>query len=50
MLHPQAQALLRTMKERGVPPTHTLTPQLAREARAMSQSDTTVLRSRRTRQ
>jgi len=41
MLHPQAQALLRTMKERGVPPTHTLTPQLAREAytmrRALSQ-------------
>jgi acetyl esterase len=31
MLHPQAQALLRLMEERGVPPTHTLTPQQARD-------------------
>jgi acetyl esterase len=31
MLHPQAQALLRLMEERGVPPTHTLTPPEARE-------------------
>jgi hypothetical protein len=30
MLHPQAQALLRLMEERGVPPTHTLTPEEAR--------------------
>lgn len=31
MLHPQAQALLRLMQEKGVPPTHTLTPTEARE-------------------
>ncbi|MEY4750104.1 MAG: hypothetical protein RIQ60_2318 [Pseudomonadota bacterium] len=30
MLHPQARALLDLMVERGVPPTHTLTPQQAR--------------------
>lgn len=30
MLHPQAQALLRLMEEKGVPPTHTLTPVEAR--------------------
>lgn len=30
MLHPQAQALLRLMEERGVPPTHTLAPADAR--------------------
>jgi acetyl esterase len=30
MLHPQAQALLRLMAEKGVPPTHTLTPAQAR--------------------
>ena len=30
MLHPQAQALLRLMEEKGVPPTHTLTPADAR--------------------
>ena len=30
MLHPQAEALLNLMVERGVPPTHTLTPQEAR--------------------
>ena len=30
MLHPQARALLRLMEERGVPPTHTLTPADAR--------------------
>jgi acetyl esterase len=32
MLHPQAQALLKLIEERGVPPTHTLTPA---DARAM---------------
>ena len=32
MLHPQAQALLRLMEERGVPPTHTLAPPQARAA------------------
>lgn len=31
MLHPHAQALLRLMQEKGVPPTHTLTPVEARE-------------------
>jgi acetyl esterase len=31
MLHPQAQALLRLMEERGVPATHTLSPREARE-------------------
>jgi acetyl esterase len=30
MLHPQARALLRLIEERGVPPTHTLSPQQAR--------------------
>ena len=30
MLHPQARALLDLMVERGVPPTHTLTPAEAR--------------------
>src|SRR3954454_8121098 len=30
MLHPQAQALLRLIEEKGVPPTHTLTPAQAR--------------------
>jgi len=30
MLHPQAQALMRLLQERGVPPTHTLTPADAR--------------------
>lgn len=30
MLHPQAQALLRLMEEKGVPPTHTLAPAQAR--------------------
>ena len=30
MLHPQTQALLDLMIERGVPPTHTLTPAEAR--------------------
>lgn len=32
MLHPQARALLRLMEEKGVPPTHTLTPAAARAA------------------
>ena len=31
MLHPQAQALLRLIAEKGIPPTHTLTPAQARE-------------------
>lgn len=30
MLHPQARALLRLIEEKGVPPTHTLTPEEAR--------------------
>lgn len=30
MLHPQAKALLKLMEERGVPPTHTLSPRDAR--------------------
>ncbi|MCD6078295.1 MAG: alpha/beta hydrolase fold-containing protein [Ramlibacter sp.] len=30
MLHPQAQALMKLMEERGVPPTHTLNPTEAR--------------------
>ncbi|WP_332824973.1 alpha/beta hydrolase [Ramlibacter sp.] len=30
MLHPQAQALMKLMEERGVPPTHTLSPADAR--------------------
>ncbi len=38
MLHPQAQALLHTMKERGVPPIHTVTPPQAREAYVMRRS------------
>jgi acetyl esterase len=32
MLHPQARALLRLIEEKGVPPTHTLTPHEARRA------------------
>ena len=32
MLHPQAQALLRLIEEKGVPPTHTLAPAQARAA------------------
>jgi acetyl esterase len=43
MLHPQAQALMRLMAEKGVPPTHTLTPAQARayylERRAFTQPD-----------
>ncbi|HVZ46445.1 MAG TPA: alpha/beta hydrolase [Ramlibacter sp.] len=31
MLHPQSRALLRLIEERGVPPTHTLTPEDARK-------------------
>lgn len=30
MLHPQAQALLRLIEEKGIPPTHTLSPEQAR--------------------
>ncbi len=32
MLHPQAQALLRLIEEKGIPPVHTLTPEQARAA------------------
>jgi acetyl esterase len=43
MLHPQAQALLRLIEEKGLPPTHTLTPVQAREyylvRRAVTQPD-----------
>ncbi|HCE91380.1 MAG TPA: acetyl hydrolase [Acidovorax sp.] len=43
MLHPQARALIDLMAERGVPPTHTLTPEAARAAyrdrRALTQPD-----------
>jgi acetyl esterase len=43
MLHPQAQALLRLMEEKGVPPTHTLSPADARrfyrERRTFTQPD-----------
>ncbi|MBL0089719.1 MAG: alpha/beta hydrolase [Ideonella sp.] len=43
MLDPQAQALLQMMVERGVPPTHTLTPEQARafylERRAITQPE-----------
>ncbi len=35
MLHPAAQALLQTMKDRGVPPIHTAAPPQAREAYVM---------------
>lgn len=43
MLHPQARALIDLMAERGVPPTHMLTPEAARAAyrdrRALTQPD-----------
>jgi len=43
MLHPQAQALLQLMVDKGVPPTHTLTPEQARryylERRTFTQPD-----------
>ncbi len=43
MLHPQARALLDLMQERGVPPTHTLTPAdargLYRDRRAFTQPE-----------
>jgi len=43
MLHPQARALIDLMAERGVPPTHTLTPpearRLYRERRSYTQPD-----------
>ncbi|MEO7339017.1 MAG: alpha/beta hydrolase [Caldimonas sp.] len=43
MLHPQAQSLLTLMVERGVPPTHTLAPSVARafyrERRTFTQPD-----------
>jgi acetyl esterase len=43
MLHPQAKALLRLIEEKGVPATHTLTPQQARafyrERRTFTQPD-----------
>ncbi len=41
MLHPQAQALLKLIQERGIPPTHTLSPKdaraLYRDRRALTQ-------------
>ena len=43
MLHPQAQALLRLIEDKGIPPTHTLTPAQARalysERRAFTQPE-----------
>jgi acetyl esterase len=43
MLHPHAQALLKLMEERGIPPTHTLSPADARafyrDRRAVTQPD-----------
>ena len=43
MLHPQARALIDLIEQRGVPPTHTLTPEIARtwyrERRALTQPD-----------
>ncbi len=43
MLHPQAQALLRLIEEKGIPPLHTLTPAQARayylERRTFTQPD-----------
>jgi acetyl esterase len=43
MLHPQARALLRLIEEKGVPPTHTLTPgearRVYRERRGYTQPD-----------
>lgn len=43
MLHPQARALLRLIEEKGVPPTHTLSPDQARafyrERRTFTQPD-----------
>ncbi|MDM0011036.1 alpha/beta hydrolase [Variovorax sp. J22P168] len=43
MLHPQAKAFIDLLEQRGVPPTHTLTPQDARkfyrERRALTQPD-----------
>ena len=43
MIHPQARALLDLIEQRGIPPTHTLTPEVARnfyrERRAFSQPD-----------
>jgi acetyl esterase len=40
MLHPQAQALLRLIEEKGVPPTHTLSPAQARAAYLLRRSFT----------
>ena len=49
MLHPQAQALLRLMEEKGVPPTHTLSPAEARafylQRRTFTQPDPPELAS-----
>jgi acetyl esterase len=51
MLHPQARALLRLIEERGVPPTHTLSPpearRLYRERRAFTQPEPPVVGERR---
>jgi acetyl esterase len=47
MLHPHAQALLRLIEEKGVPPTHTLAPPVARnmyrDRRAFTQPDPPVV-------
>ena len=40
MLHPQARALLRLIEERGIPPTHTLSPQEARRIYLERRADT----------
>ncbi len=49
MLHPQARALLDLMVQRGVPPTHTLSPQearaLYRDRRALTQPDPPMVAS-----
>ena len=52
MLHPQAQALLRLIEEKGVPPTHTMTPAQNRafylERRTFTQPDAPEVASVRT--
>jgi acetyl esterase len=52
MLHPQANALLRLIEEKGVPPTHTLTPAQARayylERRTFTQPEPPEVASVRT--
>ena len=52
MLHPQAKALLRLIEEKGVPPTHTMTPAQARayylERRTFTQPEPPEVASVRT--